>query len=185
MKRGEVWWADLPPPTGRRPVVLLSRDEAYAVRALVTVASVTTRIRSIPAEVPLGPEDGLPRDCVANLDNDHHDCQRQPTNAHCQLAVGEDSGCRCGDSFRFRAGRGTLMWWRHRTPPRAAQPQLPAARRHRHRVAQSRAAAAERKTRSGCTGEVARTFEALEGPLPSPPRLSPTGRPEAPAPGSP
>ena len=68
MRRGEVWWADLPPPTGRRPVVLLSRDDAYAVRALVTVAPVTTRIRSIPAEVPLGPEDGLPRDCVVNLD---------------------------------------------------------------------------------------------------------------------
>jgi mRNA interferase MazF len=68
MRRGEVWWADLPPPTGRRPVVLLSRNEAYAVRALVTVAPVTTRIRSIPAEVSLGPEDGLPRDCVANLD---------------------------------------------------------------------------------------------------------------------
>lgn len=28
----------------------------------------TTRIRNIPAEVPLGPEDGLPRPCVANLD---------------------------------------------------------------------------------------------------------------------
>jgi mRNA interferase MazF len=68
VKRGEVWWADLPLPTGRRPVVLLSRDEAYAVRALVTVAPVTTRIRHIPAEVPLGPEDGLPRACVANLD---------------------------------------------------------------------------------------------------------------------
>jgi mRNA interferase MazF len=49
-------------------VVLLSRDEAYAVRSLVTVAPVTIRIRSIPAEVPLGPKDGLPRDCVANLD---------------------------------------------------------------------------------------------------------------------
>lgn len=68
MKRGEVWWADLPPPTGRRPVVLLSRDEAYAVRALVTVAPVTTRIRHIPSEVPLGPKDGLPRAGVANLD---------------------------------------------------------------------------------------------------------------------
>ena len=48
--------------------MLLSRDEAYTVRALVTVAPVTTRIRSIPAEVPLGPEDGLPRDSVVNLD---------------------------------------------------------------------------------------------------------------------
>lgn len=38
------------------------------VRRLVIVAPVTTRIRNIPAEVPLGPEDGLPRLCVANLD---------------------------------------------------------------------------------------------------------------------
>lgn len=68
MKRGEVWWADLGPPAGRRPVLLLSRDEAYAVRALVIVAPVTTRVRGIPSEVPLGPEDNLPRSCVANLD---------------------------------------------------------------------------------------------------------------------
>ena len=68
MRRGEVWWAELPPPSGRRPVVLLSRDEAYAVRGLVTIAPVTTRVRGIPAEVPLGPEDGLPRECVVNLD---------------------------------------------------------------------------------------------------------------------
>ena len=68
MQRGDVWWANLPPPSGRRPVVLLSRDEAYAARALVTVAPVTTRIRNIPVEVILGPEDGLPRRCVVNLD---------------------------------------------------------------------------------------------------------------------
>jgi mRNA interferase MazF len=68
VNRGDVWWADLPPPAGRRPVVLLSRDEAYAVRALVVVVPVTTRARGIPAEVPLGPEDGLPRTCVANAD---------------------------------------------------------------------------------------------------------------------
>lgn len=68
MKRGEVWWADLPPPAGRRPVVLLSRDEAYLVRSLVTIAPVTTRIRRIASEVELGPSDGLPRRCVANLD---------------------------------------------------------------------------------------------------------------------
>ena len=68
MRRGEVWWADLPPPAGRRPVLLLSRNEAYAVRTLVTVAPVTTRIRNIPVEVPLGPADGMPQDCVVNLD---------------------------------------------------------------------------------------------------------------------
>lgn len=68
MKRGEVWWASLPAPIGKRPVVLLSRDEAYAVRNAVTVAEVTRTIRGIPVEVPLGPEDGLPTRCVANLD---------------------------------------------------------------------------------------------------------------------
>lgn len=50
-------------------MVLLSRNEAYQVRALVTVAPVTTRMRQIPVEVPLGPPDGLPRECVVNLDS--------------------------------------------------------------------------------------------------------------------
>lgn len=68
MKRGEVWWAELPAPIGPRPVVLLSRDEAYRVRELVTVAVVTTTLRNIPVEVPLGPEDGLQKKCVVNLD---------------------------------------------------------------------------------------------------------------------
>jgi mRNA interferase MazF len=48
--------------------MLLSRDEAYTIRSLVIVATVTTRIRHTPAEVPLGTEDGMPRACVANLD---------------------------------------------------------------------------------------------------------------------
>lgn len=68
MKRGEVWWAELPAPIGKRPVVLLSRDEAYAVRNAVTVAEVTRNIRGIPVEVPLGTEDGLTKKCVVNLD---------------------------------------------------------------------------------------------------------------------
>ena len=68
MQRGEGWWTELPRPIGRRPVVLLSRDEAYAVRNAVTVAEVTTKIRGIPVEVVLGPEDGLTKKCVVNLD---------------------------------------------------------------------------------------------------------------------
>ena len=68
MRRGGVWWADLPPPAGRRPVLLLSRNEEYAVRQLVTVAPVSTRVRRIPTEVPLAKAEGLPRRCVANLD---------------------------------------------------------------------------------------------------------------------
>src|SRR5438045_9049906 len=68
MRRGEIWWAQLPAPAGRRPVVLLSRKEAYDVRELVTIAAITTRIRGIPTEVPLDASDGLPKPCVVNLD---------------------------------------------------------------------------------------------------------------------
>lgn len=68
MRRGEVWWADLPKPMGKRPVVLLSRDEAYKVRNAITVAEITTTIRNIPVEVPLDKGDGLPKSCVVNLD---------------------------------------------------------------------------------------------------------------------
>ena len=68
MRRGEVWWAHLPLPVRRRPVVLLSHDEAYAVRNAITVAEVTSTIRGIPVEVELGPEEGLPKKCVVNLD---------------------------------------------------------------------------------------------------------------------
>jgi mRNA interferase MazF len=49
-------------------VLLLSRDEAYAVRELVTVAPLTTRVRGIPSEVPLDRNDGVPRACAINLD---------------------------------------------------------------------------------------------------------------------
>jgi len=69
MQRGEVWWADLPPPAGRRPVLLLSRNRAYQVRTSVTVAVITRTIRGIPVEVQLGPEDGMPALCVVNADD--------------------------------------------------------------------------------------------------------------------
>jgi mRNA interferase MazF len=59
----------LPLPVGRRPVVLVSRESAYAVKTKLTVAEVSTTVRGIPSEVPLGPGDGLPRPCAANTDN--------------------------------------------------------------------------------------------------------------------
>ena len=69
MKRGEIWWADLGPPSGKRAVVLLSREEAYAVRTAITVAPLTRTVRGIPVEVLLDAEDGLPKRCVINLDS--------------------------------------------------------------------------------------------------------------------
>jgi mRNA interferase MazF len=69
MQRGEVRWADLPAPAGRRPVLLLTRNTAYAVRTSVTVAPITRTIRHIPVEVSLGRDDGMPADCVINADD--------------------------------------------------------------------------------------------------------------------
>ena len=68
MHKGEIWWADLSKPTGRRPVLILTRDEAVRVRDYVTVAELTTNIRRITTEVLLKKEDGLPKECVVNLD---------------------------------------------------------------------------------------------------------------------
>jgi mRNA interferase MazF len=68
MRRAEVWWSELPPPVGRRPVLLLSRNSAYSVRTSITVAVVTRIIRDIPVEVLLGQEDGMPVKCMVNLD---------------------------------------------------------------------------------------------------------------------
>jgi mRNA interferase MazF len=68
MQRGEIWWAMIPPPAGPHPVLLVSRDESYARRTQVIVALITSRRRQIPVEVPLGMADGMPKDCVINLD---------------------------------------------------------------------------------------------------------------------
>lgn len=68
MKQYEVWWANLPQPVGRRPVLLLARDAAYAFLTGVLVVEVTTTIRHIPQELALGRREGLPKRCVANFD---------------------------------------------------------------------------------------------------------------------
>jgi mRNA interferase MazF len=69
VRRGEIWWADLAPPVRRRPVLLLSRDRAYRVRANITFALVTGTFRGLRTEVPLGLEDGMPEECVVNADD--------------------------------------------------------------------------------------------------------------------
>lgn len=69
MKRGDIWWIRFPEPIGRRPAVLMSRNQAYRVRLAFTVVPLTRTIRNIPTEVPLGLEDGVPRKSVANADD--------------------------------------------------------------------------------------------------------------------
>ena len=65
-KRGQIWWARA---DKRRPILLLSRSEAYGIRRRVLAAEVTTTIRRNPATVALSSKDGLPEACIANCDN--------------------------------------------------------------------------------------------------------------------
>lgn len=66
--RGEVRWLELE-EEGRRPVVVLTREEALPRLRNVVVALVTRTIRGIEAEVELGPADGMPVVCAVSLDN--------------------------------------------------------------------------------------------------------------------
>lgn len=68
MSRGDVCWAELS-EDGRRPVLILTRSAAIPVLNKLIVIPLTTTIRGIPTEIPLGPDDGLPKECVASFDN--------------------------------------------------------------------------------------------------------------------
>lgn len=67
--RGEVIWADLGPPAGRRPVCVLTRDAAIEVLTALTCAPITRTIRGIRSEVEVGPAEGLPEPSVISCDN--------------------------------------------------------------------------------------------------------------------
>lgn len=68
-RQGEVVWAELPQPAGRRPVLILTRDDALAHLNNVTVAPLTRTIRHIKSEVVLSPAQGVPSVCAVSLDN--------------------------------------------------------------------------------------------------------------------
>jgi mRNA interferase MazF len=50
-------------------VLILTRNSAIAVLNSVTIAPITSTIRSIPTEVVLTEDDGMPNTCAANFDN--------------------------------------------------------------------------------------------------------------------
>ena len=52
-----------------RPVLVLTREEVRAVRALVTVAPITSTARGLSSEVPVGRRNGLDHESVVNLDS--------------------------------------------------------------------------------------------------------------------
>lgn len=76
MRRGEIWWANLPEPMGaepgyRRPVLIVQADAFTSSRiATVVVVIITSNLRlaSAPGNVLLrAPGSGLPKDSVVNV----------------------------------------------------------------------------------------------------------------------
>ena len=65
-RRGEVWLADL---DKTRPVIVLTRDPMGRLLNAVIVAPVTSTVRGVSTEVPVGSDDGILHPSVANLDN--------------------------------------------------------------------------------------------------------------------
>jgi mRNA interferase MazF len=68
VKRGEVWWYE-PPDAKRRPVLILTRDEAIGRVRDVIAVPVTATIRKLDTEVEVGIADGMPIECVLTVDN--------------------------------------------------------------------------------------------------------------------
>jgi len=65
-RRGEVWLAQL---DKIRPVIVMTRDPMGALLNAVLVAPITSTVRGLSTEVPVGPLDGVRVDSVANLDS--------------------------------------------------------------------------------------------------------------------
>lgn len=67
-RRGEVWWGEIE-QVGRRPFLVMTRSAAIPVLHNLLAAPITRTVRSLPTEVFLGPDDGMPVECAASFDN--------------------------------------------------------------------------------------------------------------------
>jgi mRNA interferase MazF len=69
IERGEIRLYKFERPDKERPVLILTRPSALAYLSRVTVAPITSTIRGVPSEVPLGVDEGMKQPCAANLHN--------------------------------------------------------------------------------------------------------------------
>jgi mRNA interferase MazF len=67
--RGDVRLHRFAAPDKKRPVVVLTRDNAISYLSTVIVAPVTSTVRGVPSEVVLGEDDGMKVPCAVNLHN--------------------------------------------------------------------------------------------------------------------
>jgi mRNA interferase MazF len=68
VNRGDIYEAVLP-VGGRRPAAIVSRNTLIPLLTSVTVAGITSTVRGLPTEVPVGRAHGLERDRALNCND--------------------------------------------------------------------------------------------------------------------
>lgn len=71
MNRGDVWLIDLGGRIGRRPVVVLTRQNVLQFVNRVTVAEITTKGKGYPTEIDIDQKANLPKPSFVQADNVH------------------------------------------------------------------------------------------------------------------
>jgi len=71
MNRGDVWLIDIGRRIGRRPVVVLTRQNVLQYVNKVTVAEITTKGKGFPTEIDIDQKANLPKSSFIQADNVH------------------------------------------------------------------------------------------------------------------
>ena len=69
MKRGDVWQVDLGAKTGKRPALILTREDVIPHLNKLTVAEITSQHKGYPTEVDVDQKANLPQLSFVQLDN--------------------------------------------------------------------------------------------------------------------
>ena len=100
MKRGEVYWADLMPPVGPRPVLVVGRESSLRRGTRILVAPVTTHIRDLDSDVVIEPRVGIRErsaaQCGSLLTIDRASMDSRPV-----ASLGEDGMEMLADALRY------------------------------------------------------------------------------------
>jgi mRNA interferase MazF len=71
MNRGDVWLIDLGGRIGRRPVVVVTRQNVLQYVNKVTVVEITTKGKGYPTEIDIDQKANLPKSSFVQADNVH------------------------------------------------------------------------------------------------------------------
>jgi mRNA interferase MazF len=71
MNRGDIWLIDLGGTAGKRPVLIVTRQNVLEYLNKVTVTEITTKGKGYPTEVFIGQKGNLPVTSFVQTDNIH------------------------------------------------------------------------------------------------------------------